>query len=234
MNPVDIAAAAIFVLCWVIYEPILKRLAGGRGGINLDMGAVREAWIRRMLTREVRIVDSNLLGHLLSSASFFASTNLLVIAAVAGLLFGGETMLGNLHALELASPSPSWLIEIKIGLILVTLSRGLLDFIWAIRQLNYCLAMLGAAPEWEDTARHAAFAKAATDVLHPAFTAFNKGVRAYYFALAAAAWIVSPWAMALGVIAAFVLLLRRQTSSQAAGGVRAARLLFEQERGPSP
>lgn len=229
MSVIDIAAAAIFVLCWIAYEPLLKRLATRSGGINLDMFAVREAWLRRALARENRIMDSNLLGHLLSSASFFASTNLLVIAAVAGLLFGGAAMQENLRALELAATSADWLIEIKIALIVVTLARGLLDFIWAIRQLNYCLAMLGAAPESTDHAKHAAFARAAADVLHPAFSAFNKGVRAYYFALAAAAWIVSPWAMALGVLAAFILLLRRQTSSQAARGLRTAREMFQDE-----
>jgi len=228
----DIAAAVTFFACWLVYEPILKRLSNRRGGLNIDMAAVREAWLRRMMAREVRIVDTNLLGHLLSSASFFASTNLLVIAAAAGLLFGGEAMLDNLRGLEIATPAPNWLIEIKIGLIVVTLSRGLLDFIWAIRQLNYSLALLGAAPEAHEPEKHAAFAAAFGNVLNPAFSAFNKGVRTYYFALAAAAWVYSPWAMMAGVFAATLLLLRRQTSSQAAGGVRAARdlLLFEKDK----
>lgn len=230
MTPVDIGAAILFALCWFAYEPILKRMSGSRGGINLDMAIVRETWIRRMLRRENRIVDANLLSHLLSSASFFASTNLLVIAAAAGALFGGEAVLGSLQGLAIAAAAPLWLMEVKIALVVVTLARGLLDFIWAIRQLNYCSALLGAAPELEDVARHDAFTKAMANVLHPAFSAFNKGVRAYYFALAAAAWIVNPWLMAAGVAAAFVLLLRRQVGSQAAGGVRAARVMFEAER----
>ncbi len=223
MTPIDIAAALIFVVAWAAYEPILVRLSTQRGGINLDMISVREAWIGRMLAREVRIYDANLLGHLLSSASFFASTNLLVIAAAAGLLFGGEAMLANLRGLSMLAQAPNWLIEAKIALVVVTLARGLLDFIWTIRQMNYCLALFGAAPEVTDTASHAAFRAAAADVLNPTFAAFNKGVRAYYFALAAAAWIISPWAMAVGAVATFALLLYRQTGSQAARGIRAAR-----------
>jgi uncharacterized membrane protein len=230
MTLIDISAASLFFACWVLYEPVLKRLSARHGGINSDMGEVRAAWIRRLLKREVRIMDTNLLGHLLSSASFFASTNLLIIAAAAGLFFGGEAMLQNLDGVILVSAAPTWLIEVKIALVLVALSRGLLEFIWAIRQLNYCLALLGSAPEWTEPERHDDFAGAFADVLNPAFASFNKGVRAYYFALAAAAWIASPWAMAFGAAAASALLLRRQLASPAAHGVRAAKAIFEAER----
>ncbi|MES1199085.1 MAG: DUF599 family protein [Pseudomonadota bacterium] len=229
MSLVDIAASALFVLCWLGYEPILKTVSGAGGGINHDMAVVRETWIRRMLKRDMRLLDANLLNHLLTSASFFASTNLIVIAAAASALFGGESMLRNLSSLAFAAPGPSWLIEAKIGLVVVTLSRGLLDFIWAIRQMNYCSALFGAAPEADQVEHHAAFARAMTNVLHPAFSSFNKGVRAYYFAMAAAAWLVSGWAMIAGVVAAMFWLIRRQVASQAAGGIREARLLFDAE-----
>lgn len=224
MSPVDTAALVIFILCWVGYEPLRRALAKGRGGsINIDMYPVREEWIRRFLARDNRIMDVNLLGHLLNSASFFASTNLLVIAAAAGVLFGGEAMRSNLQDLEFASPASDWLIELKVGVVIITLSRGLLDFVWAIRQLNYAMALLGAAPEATEKDKHEAFVAAASDVLHPSFSAFNTGVRAYYFALAAAAWLISPWAMVLGVLATVAILLRRQMRSQAARGIRAAR-----------
>jgi uncharacterized membrane protein len=72
-----------------------------------------------------------------------------------------------------------------------------------------------------------AFAAALGDVLHPSFTTFNTGVRAYYFALAAAAWFISPWMMIAGVLATIFVLLRRQMHSQAARGIRAAREIFE-------
>ncbi|GAM97490.1 hypothetical protein U91I_01116 [alpha proteobacterium U9-1i] len=228
MGLIDIVAGAAFVACWLIYEPLLARMNGGRGHIKIDMRAVREGWVRRLLARDNRIVDSNLLGHQLSSASFFASTNLLVIAAASGLLFGGETMLGNLGGLILIAPAPVWLLEVKIAVVVVVLSLGLLDFIWAIRQLNYCLALFGAAPEPRDSQHHEAFVRATTSVLNPAYNAFNRGVRAYYFALAGAAWIVSGLAMLIAIVAAFALLVRRQTSSEAALGLREARRVLEE------
>ena len=190
------------------------------------MEQVRAAWVVRLLKRDVRIMDVNLLGNMLNSASFFASTNLLIVAAAAGLFFGGDTMLNSINGLILVAPSPTWLIETKIALIIVVLARGLLDFIWAIRQLNYCLALLGAAPNPQEHDRHEAYVQAMSDVLNPAFNSFNTGVRGYYFALAGAAWIVSPWAMAAGAAGAFGLLLYRQKSSRAARGVARAQALI--------
>lgn len=227
MSFADSAAGAIFIACWLVYEPLLARLMGGKGAINADMIAVREAWLRRLVARDNRIADLNLLGHQLSSASFFASTNLLLIAAAAGLLFGGMGALAGVRGLSIVAAAPDWLMEVKLALIAVTLTNGLLDFIWAIRQLNYTLALFGAAPEHDDIDRHEAFVRATAMVLRPAYTAFNSGVRTYYFALAAAAWIISPWAMLAAVLAAFALLLHRQTRGDAAIGLREARRLFE-------
>src|SRR5262245_39477095 len=155
MSILDIVALAIFVSAWIGYGPLRMQLAKSRGGgINGDMYPVREAWMRQFLARDNRIMDVNLLGHLLNSASFFASTNLLVIAAAAGLLFGGEAVRANLQELELSAPATDWLIELKVGVVVVTLARGLLDFVWAIRQLNYALALLGAAPAANERDKH--------------------------------------------------------------------------------
>lgn len=227
MSPLDVAAGAIFIACWLVYEPLLARLTGGPGAIKEDMRAVREGWLRRLLARESRIADANLLGHQLGNATFFASTNLLLIAAAAGLLFGGQTMLVSMRDLIITAQAPDWLIEIKIGLVVVTLTLGFLHFIWSIRQLNYALALFGAAPEREEIEHHEGFVHAAAHVLDPAYASFNRGMRTYYFALAAAGWLVSPWAMMIGSIATLLMLLRRQTRSEAAIGVREARRILE-------
>lgn len=227
MSLADTIAGAAFIACWLAYAPLLARLNAGPGAINIDMMAVREAWLRRMLERENRIVDASLLGHQLNSASFFASTNLLLIAAAAGLLFGGGDALQGVAALSTDAAAPLWLTQVKIALVAFTLTKGFLDFIWAIRQLNYTSALFGAAPDRADIDHHESFVRAAAQVLSPAYAAFNAGVRTYYFGLAAAAWIISPWAMLAAVLGAFALLVHRQTKGEAAIGLREARRLFE-------
>ena len=226
MTILDGLALALFFLCWLGYGPLLALLARRSGSLNDDMLTVRRAWMMVMTHREVRIVDSQLMGHTINSAGFFASTNLLLISAVAGILFGGDQALQGVAAVG-GESVPVRLLEIKLALVLLCLARGLLDFIWSIRQMNYTLALIGAAPEVHTEADRIALGEAAANLLNPALSAFSQGVRGYYFALAAAAWLFGPLWLAIGVAAVFCLLIWRQAGSPAARAVRTARRLLE-------
>ncbi len=228
MTPTDIAALALFLVAWLFYQPALKRLSRRGGVINTDMTVVRARWMANMAGRENRFLDSQLMGHLLSSASFFSSANLIVIAAAAGALFRGDATYRSMAHLTVTETGPRWLFEAKLALVVVALARGLLDFIWAIRQMNYCLAAIGAAPPPSSPpALIKAYGEAAASVFNPALSSFNNGVRGYYFALAAAAWLLGPWAMAAAVTGAVALLYWRQVGSGSARGVRRMRHLLE-------
>lgn len=226
MTSFDYVALGLFFLCWLGYGPLLGVLARRSGTLNDDMIVVRRVWMTAMAHREVRLVDSQLMGHSINTASFFASTNLLLIAAVAGVLFGGDNTLRGFASLGAEAVSAR-LLEIKLALVLVCLARGLLDFIWSIRQLNYALALIGAAPEVHVEVDRAALGEAATNLLNPALSAFSQGVRGYYFALAAAAWLFGPVWLAIAVLTAIGLLLWRQAGSPAARALRSARRLLE-------
>lgn len=229
MTTIDWLGLGLFFLCWLGYDPLLKLLAHRSGSLNTDMLTVRHAWMTAMTHREIRLLDSQLLGHSINSGSFFASSNLLLIAGVAGILFGGDQALRGFAAVG-AEAVPVRLLEAKLGLILLCLARGLLDFIWSIRQMNYTLALIGAAPEIHTEADKIAFGEATAQVLNPALAAFSQGVRGYYFALAAASWLFGPVWLCAGVLSAFALLVWRQSGSPAARAIRTARRLLEVER----
>lgn len=226
MTPFDYGALALFFLCWLGYGPLLNLLAHRSGTLNDDMTVVRRVWMTAMTHRDIRLVDSQLMGHSINSASFFASTNLLLIAAVAGILFGGKAALEGFASVG-AEAVPMPVLEAKLALVLICLVRGLLDFIWSLRQMNYTLALIGAAPEAHTEADRVALGEAATGLLNPALSTFSQGVRGYYFALAAAAWLFGPLWLALGVATAFCLLVWRQSASPAARAIRSARRLLE-------
>ncbi|WEK41350.1 MAG: DUF599 family protein [Candidatus Brevundimonas colombiensis] len=226
MSWIDWAALALFFICWLGYGPILSFIGRKGGSLNDDMTHVRAMWMRSMTHREMKLIDSQLMGHSINSASFFASTNLLLIAAVAGILFGGESALQGFAAVG-AENVPPRILEAKLALVLVCLARGFLDFIWALRQMNYTLALIGSAPELHSNTDRKAFSEAAGQLLNPALSAFSQGVRGYYFALAAAAWLFGPLWLALGVASAFGLLIYRQEASPAARAIRNARRLLE-------
>jgi uncharacterized membrane protein len=230
----DLAALALFLVAWIAYEPVLKATAGG-SILNTDLAAIRVAWMRRMAGRDSKFMDGQLLGHALNTGSFFASSNLLLIAASAGALFGGENTFASVSSLALVRTSSRLMFEVQLALVVITLARGLLDFIWSIRQMNYCLTIIGAAPEGEDlqdVALKNAFAEAAAAVLNPALSAFNAGVRGYYFALAAAAWIFGPAAFALATLGAVGLLAWRQRHSPSAAAIARLRRMLDAQVGP--
>jgi uncharacterized membrane protein len=231
MSPLDLAALIVFVAGWLLHQPVLKRISHRGGTISTDMTVVRRQWMANMVGRDNRLMDSQLMGHLLSSASFFASANLIIIAAAAGALFRSDATHTTVAHLAPVDTGPHWLFEGKLALVVLTLARGLLDFVWSIRQMNYTLAAIGATPSPSQApGLLKAYGEAVASVLNPALTSFNNGVRAYYFALAAAAWIVGAWAMIAGVIGAVALLYARQVNSPAAVGVQAIRTLLDETR----
>jgi uncharacterized membrane protein len=229
MSPIDLAALAVFLTAWLFYQPILKRLSRRGGVINTDMTVVRRRWMANMAARENRFLDSQLMGHVLNSASFFASANLIVIAAAAGALFKGADTYRTVARLAVADAGPPWLFQVKLALVVAALARGLLDLIWAIRQMNYTLAAIGAAPPPSASPELIReYGDAAAQVLNPALSSFNNGVRGYYFALSAAAWLLGAWAMTAAVVAAVTLLFWRQVGSSSAKGVHRIRGILEQ------
>jgi uncharacterized membrane protein len=223
----DWIAFAVFLFAWILYSPLFPRLV--RRGTNHDMHFVRQSWMRRMAERDVRLMDANLIGHTISTASFFASTNLLIIAAVVGAMFGGKATWEAMSGLSILAHTSLQLFDVKLALIAVTLARSLLDFIWGARQLNYFLAVLGAAPAAGDP-RSVAYADAAASLLDPAMSSVNKGVRGYYFALAAGAWLFGPYAAIAATIGSLWLLVHRQLDSDASRAVGRARALLDDVR----
>jgi uncharacterized membrane protein len=225
----DAAALALFGLAWLLYEPILRRVGRASGVINRDMEVVRAGWMRAMVFRkESRLLDANLMGHALNSASFFASANLIIIAGLAGALFGGDRAWRGVRSLDLVTDTPAWLFQLKLALVLAALVRGLLEFIWSIRQMNYWLAATGAAPEDADRELADRWADALSQIMNPALASFAAGVRAYYYALAAAIWLLGPVSFVVATIGATGLLVWRQSRSRAAGGVRSIRQLLDE------
>ena len=226
LSTLDTVALVIFAIAWLAYEPLVKAALGRRHMINLDMAVIRSAWMGNMARRESRLMDSQLLGHTINSASFFASSNLILIAGAAGVLFGGESAFRSASSLMGIETSTRLLFEVQVALVLVTLARGLLDFIWAIRQMNYTIAVVGAAPD-EAAGVAQVYGAAAGRLLNPALSAFNAGVRGYYFALAAASWIFGSTAFIVATLSAVALLIWRQRASAAAHAIAEIREVLE-------
>jgi len=223
MTPLEVTALGIFLACWLGFGPVMRLRPHSGGEINANMAHIRAAWMRNMSHRENRFIDSQLMGHVINSASFFASSNLILIAAMTGALVGGQRTWSTLHALPGIERTAPLLLQIKLALIVLTLARSLLDFIWSIRQMNYCLAAIGAAPMISAPDMAKAYGEATASILNPALSTFSSGVRGYYFALGAAGWLFGPLSLIAVTLGAVALLAWRQLNSRSSRGVRRVR-----------
>ena len=228
MSTWDILAVSVFLILWIALEPLLKRMKR-RSAIPRSMEVIRRAWMREVLTRDSNFIgDASIIGHTINSASFFGSANLLVIMAVAGTLFMDPKSIPATGLVStISDESAVWLIQAKIVLVIATLLRGLSEFVWAVRQLNYTLAAIGSSPSRSEDRDLESWIDALSSVANPALKTFSRGVRSYYFTFAAIAWFLGPWALLLGTAFAAGLMLWRHTSSDAARGLSRIRELLE-------
>lgn len=230
----DRAALGWFLLAWLGYGPLIQHLRSP-GSITARLRGIRRAWMRAMLDRDNRITDASLIGHPMHSATFFASTTMIALVALLGML-GMLGMLGTMdrthgavEALAFTAKTSRPIVEAKVLLLFLVFAHAFLKLTWAIRQLNYGVALIGAAPSKPGPALRDAAADRTAAVLSLALGSFNAGVRGYYFALAALAWLLGPGAFALATTGMVAMLLWRQFGSDTAAAIRLSHTLLTDE-----
>ena len=221
MTTLDRIALAVFLVAWLGYGTLLSH-SPIRSSITERMRDVRRAWMHAMLGRDNRVVDASLLGNTMHSATFFASTAMLGLAALMGMLGKFESTFGALNALHFTAKTSAALVEAKVLLLIAVFAYSFLKLTWAIRQLNYVLALVGGAPLKPSPAERDAIAERDGAVLTHAISTFNAGIRGYYFALAALAWFLGPLPFLLATTGMVAVLLRRQFGSATAVAMAAA------------
>jgi uncharacterized membrane protein len=214
---VDSLAVGFFILEWTVYALTLEHTAYGGDSLSARMHTYREVWIRRMLERQTRMVDMQIMASLQNGTAFFASTSLLAIGGALALLRSTNEALAVLSELPIdLSPSPA-LWEIKcVGLVLIFV-YAFFKFAWAYRLFNYVAILLGAMPpaEQRDTPAAEAHVIRTTRLFEAAGRHFNRGQRAFFFALGYLGWFVSPWVLFVTTALVVIVTWRRQFASNA-------------------
>ena len=214
---VDILAVSFFVIEWVVYGFTLEHTAYGRNSLSSRMNAYREVWARRLLDREARMVDMQVVISLQTGTAFFASTSLLAIGGGLALLRATNDALAVLSKLPIdVSPSPA-LWEMKcVGLILIFI-YAFFKFAWSYRLFNYVAIMVGAMPlaSERDTAEAEVHVLRTARLFESAGRHFNRGQRAFFFALGYLGWFVSPWVLFFTTALVVAVTWRRQFASNA-------------------
>ncbi|MDQ0357713.1 putative membrane protein [Rhodoplanes tepidamans] len=221
-DPLDLVAIGIFVVAWASYAITMEWTRFGRGALNSQMDEIRAIWMRRMLRRESRIVDAQIMAALQNGAAFFASTSLLAIGAALTLVRSTDQVVSVLSTLPLSLPTARELWEAKAVGLVVIFVYTFYKFAWSYRLFNYVAIMLGATPPAaeqgsEEAERHI---RRTTRLFRSAGLHFNRGQRALFFALAYLGWFVGPWVLIAATVAVVLVVWHRQYASDSLRALR--------------
>lgn len=213
----DWLSLTAYFACWGGYAWFSERSRWCKAGLVGRSHDFRLEWAYRMLARDVRIIDSNLVGNLMNSVSFYANTTIYIIAGLFAALGGADKLLGVTADLPFGGSFGSQeLLELKLVLLLGSFVFAYFKFSWSLRQFNLFSIMVGAAPKGErGTPEIDAYAAKLATMNSLAGDDFNRGIRAYYFGLAALSWLINPMLLGFLSFAILLILYRRDFRSAA-------------------
>ena len=216
LSPADWAALLTFFACWGGYAWYAERSARGANGLIRTTQHYRLEWAQRLLERDLRVADSALIGNLVTSVSFYANTTIYIIAGLVAALGASDKLISVTAELPFGGIGNRELLEIKLMLVLGSFVFAYFKFTWSLRQFNLLSILVGAAPTGRSgTPEIDLYAQRIAGANNLAGDDFNRGIRAYYFGLAASGWLLSPVVLALLAVAILAVLYRRDFRSEA-------------------
>src|SRR5690606_30031947 len=148
---------------------------------------------------------------------FYANTTIYVIAGLMALWSTLDQTMGILSDLPFARQSARALWELRLVLLIFVFVFAYFKFTWALREFNLLSIMIGGAPDAKTVAAsengYESYAHKMAAVNSMAGDEFNRGVRSYYFGLAALAWFIQPWLFIAATTLVVVVLYRRDYAS---------------------
>jgi len=195
------------------YVDSSSRAADSASGL---MRAKRMLWMREMATREIRIVDSALLGGLQNGSSFFASTSLICLGGLLAMMGQADRLADVADSMPFAHPSGPDAFRIRLIAPVAMIMFSFFKFAWAQRLFGYCAVMIGATPERRpgNEAEVLAAARDAGELNWLAARSFARGLRGLYFTLGSLAFLIGPLALIASASAVALMIIRREFRSE--------------------
>jgi uncharacterized membrane protein len=225
----DLAALLFLAGVWAGYVAFAGRRGRRVPSLHSRMDVFRREWMARMIERDNRMVDINIMRNLMRSSQFFASTTMLILGALIALTGYVQQALDVVSGLPFTVKGTARLLEMKILLLVVIFVYAFFKFTWAIRQLGFCSTLVGAAPRppKEDAEQHAPVINRIARITSYAGVNFNNGLRAYYFGMAALSWFLHPWLMIVATAWVAYILYHREFAS------KTLKALVQDDRSPT-
>jgi uncharacterized membrane protein len=210
----DWLALAFFLTGLLGYRMFLSVMLKTRPD-NLFLGKLqqyRKAWIENNSGDKNGIVVVQTLRNTIMSASFLASTAVILIMGAFNLLYTiGAAVRGNsLFGTGAADPS----VEVfKVLLIIIILSYSFFNFTWYIREVNYMSFILNIPKDQLDRIEGGDSTSHIAGMFLTSGIYFSLGMRGYYFLVPLMLWFFSPLLMILSSLMIFFILIRRDLAA---------------------
>jgi len=219
--PSDISSWDIFALLWFFtaWYSIAWTGRHRKGNEQTTLSSIsrnyRNQWMLHLLERENRISDVALIGNLMRSVSFFASTSILVLASLIAVFGVVDEALKIFHDIPYAQQVTAAFWKLKLFLMVLIFIYAFFKLVWSLRQYNSTVIMIGAAPDTFDTEEDLfSYANNLGIVLNRSTQHFIEGMRGFEFALAALAWFIHPFVFIFATIIVSLVIYRREFASR--------------------
>jgi uncharacterized membrane protein len=211
----DALALFYFLAAWIGYSILIEYTGHGRSGLNSLMNRYRDEWMEELLVRPMRMVDAQVTAALQNGTAFFASTSLLAIGGSLAMLRAPQDALSVVAWLPFGEVTTQTVWEAKILGLAVIFVYAFFKFAWSYRLYNYVAILVGAAPQPKErhSKRARQFVKRTARVCEDAGRHFNRGQRAFFFALGYLGWFLGPVPLVLTTTGVVIVMWRRQFRS---------------------
>jgi hypothetical protein len=145
-SKLDLIALAWFLAAWIGYSLAIELTRHGKSGLNGLMHHYRSHWMERMLARETRMMDAQVISALQNGTAFFASTSLIALGGAVKLVHSNEDMLTIVAAPPFGEAVTHTQWELKVVGLMIIFIYAFFKFAWAYRLHNHATITVGAAP----------------------------------------------------------------------------------------
>ena len=219
--PSDITLSDMLALCWFFIAWYSMSWIGRhyKNAEKTTLSSIsktyRNQWMLHLLERTNRMPDVALIGNLMRSVAFFASTSILVLASLIAVFGAVSEVINIIYGFPYAQHVSPAFTKLKLLLLVLIFIYAFFKLVWSLRQYNSTVIMIGAAPDvFESDSDLFNYANNLGIVLNRATRHFIEGMRGFEYALAALAWFIHPYLFMMATILVSLVIYRREFASR--------------------
>ena len=220
MTSLDYFALSVFLILWWGFSWLTSgRPKIARPALTHLVNNYRRAWLRNSLTRDLKMIDTQIMAGLQNGTAFFASASMFALGSCFPLL-GASDNVGSIYAtLPPFFQTGQAGFEFKVVGLAAIFAYSFFKFGWAYRLFNYCTILFGSLPMPKHTHDEGAVTDRTVErVIELNILAgkhFNAGLRGIFLSIGYIGWFLSPLLLIALTIFVIGVLVRRQFFSEA-------------------